>query len=180
MLGHKEAPMHQHKGGVKRTFAPAFLALGLLVAGCMGSAEPTQPPICDGISANMGGCDEDQPTYTGATCPELAREWGDEVDRRLSAVIDGPATVDGEAKSVQQTQVLVLTSTRLSMYMDRTGLLDSCDVPEFLPIAEEEFSEKLREGVGSIIYDGEPVVSYEEWLAGVEKFIAVIDRDDAS
>jgi hypothetical protein len=172
--------MRRHKIGVKRRFAPACLALGLLVAGCIGSAEPTEPPLCDGITANVGGCDEDQPTYTGTTCAELAREWGDEVDRRLSAVIDGPAVVDGETKSVQQTDVLALTSTRLSLYMDRTGLLDSCDLPEFLPIAEERFSDKLHDGVGSIIYDGEPVVSYEEWLADMEKFIAVIDTDDAS
>ena len=139
--------MRRHTLGVERMFAPACLALGLLMAGCMGSAgNATQPPFCDGITAEVGGCDEDQPTYTGTTCAELAREWGDEVDRRLTAVIDGPA-VDGEAKSVQQSNVLVLTSTRLSMYMDRTGLLDSCDLREFLPIAEEQFSDKLREGV---------------------------------
>ena len=64
--------------------------------------------------------------------------------------------------------------------MDRTGVLDSCDLPEFLPIAEKQFSDKLREGVGSIIYDGEPVASYEEWLDDMEKFIAVIDTGDAS
>ena len=172
--------MRQHKLEVKQTFAPACLALGLLVAGCMGSAERTQSSICDGISAKAGGCDEDQPTYSGTTCAELAREWGDEVDRRLSAVIDGPTVVDGEAKSARQTSVLVLASTRLSTYMDGAGLLDSCDLPEFLPLAEEQFSDKLREGVGSIIYDGEPVVSYEEWLAGAERFISVIDTEDAS
>ena len=146
----------------------------------MGPGERTQPPFCDGIPADMGGCDEDQPTYTGTTCADLAREWGDEVDQRVSGVIDGPAVVDGEQKSVQQSQVLVLTSTRLSMYMDRKGVLDGCDLPEFLPIAEEQFSDKLREGVGSIIYDGDPVASYEEWLADLEKFIAVIDTEDAS
>ena len=169
--------MRQYKLEVTRTFASAYLALGLFVAGCMGSAEPTS---CDGISARAGGCDEDQPTYNGTTCAELAREWGDEVDRRLSTVIDGPAVVDGEAKSARQSSVLVLASTRLSMYMDGAGLLESCDLPEFLPIAEEQFSDKLREGVGSIIYDGEPVVSYEEWLADAERYIRVIDTDDAS
>ena len=163
--------------GVKRPFTSACLALGLLVASCTGSAEPTS---CDGVSARAGGCDEDQPTYSGTTCAELAREWGDEVDRRLATVIDGPAVVDGEAKSARQTSVLVLASTRLSMYMDGAGLLDSCDLPEFLPIAEERFSDKLREGVGSIIYDGEPVVSYEEWLADAKRYINVIDMDDAS
>jgi hypothetical protein len=177
MLGQREAPMRQYKLEVKRTFAPACLALGLLVAGCMGSAEPSS---CDGISARAGGCDEDQPTYSGTTCAELAREWGDEVDRRLAVVIDGPAVVDGEAKSARQTSVLVLASTRLSMYMDGAGLLDSCDLPEFLPIAEQQFSDKLREGVGSIIYDGEPVVSYEEWPTDAKRYINVIDMDDAS
>ena len=161
-------------------FAATCLALGVLIAGCLGSAEPTKPPLCDDISATAGGCDADQPAYTGTTCADLAREWGDEVDRRLTAVIDGPAVVEGEAKSAQQTSVLVLTSTRLSMYMDRAGLLDSCDLPEFLPIAEGQFSDKLREGVGEIIYDGEPVVSYEAWLADMERFIAVIDTEDDS
>lgn len=170
--------MRRHKVGVNRPFAPVCLALGVLVAGCMGTAEPTQRPLCDGITAEVGGCDEDQPAYTGTTCAELAREWGDEVDRRLTGVIDGPGVVDGKAKSARQTDVLVLTSSRLSMYMDRTGLLDSCDLPEFLPIAEAEFTDKLREGVGSIIYDGDPVVRYEEWRADMERFIAVIDGDD--
>jgi hypothetical protein len=45
------------------------------------------------------------------------------------------------------------------------------------PIAKAQFSDKLRSGVGSIIYDGDPGVSYEEWLADMEKFIAVIDTD---
>ena len=172
--------MRRHKLGVKRPFALACLALGVLVSGCMGSAEPTQRLSCDGITAEVGGCDEDRPAYTGTTCAELAREWGDEVDRRLTGVIDGPGFVDGKAKSARQTDVLVLASTRLSMYMDRTGLLDSCDLPEFLPIAEAQFTDKLREGVGSIIYDGDPVVSYEKWRADMARFIAVIDGDDES
>jgi hypothetical protein len=176
----KRARMTRHPLVTHRSVAVTCLALGLLVAACTGTAEATQPPTCDGISADMGGCDEDQPVYAGTTCEDLAKEWGNKVDRRLTAIIDGPAVVDGKAKSAQHSDVLVLTSTRLAMYMDRLGLLERCDVPEFLPIAETQFSDKLREGAGSIIYDGDPVVSYDEWLAGVTRVIIVIDTDDAS
>jgi hypothetical protein len=158
----------------------AGVVLGLLVAGCVGTGEPTEAPLCDGIPADMGGCSKDQPAYTGVTCEELAEQWGSEVDRRLTAIIDGPAVVEGEAKSVQQTTALVLVSTRLSQYMDRLGLLDDCDLPEFLPIAELQFSKQLRDGAGSILYDGDPAATYEEWFADMQKFIRVIDNDDAA
>ena len=138
------------------------LALGLLVAACIGSSTPSDGP----------------PVYTGTTCAELAHEWGQEVDRRITTIIDGPAVVQGMAKSSRNIDALVLASTALSVHMDDLGLLNECDMPEFLPIAEQEFSDKLRSGVGEILHDADPVAMYDEWYADMQRFLGVIDFED--
>jgi hypothetical protein len=138
------------------------VALGLLVAGCIGSSTPSDGP----------------PVYAGTTCAELAREWGDEVDRRITTIIDGPDVVNEMAKSSRNIDALALTSTALSVHMDHLGLLNECDMPEFLPIAEQEFSDQLRSGAGEILHDGEPVATYDEWYSDMQRFLGVIDFED--
>jgi hypothetical protein len=138
------------------------LALGLLVAGCTGSSTPPDGP----------------PVYTGTTCAELAHEWGEEVDRRITTIIDGPDVVNEMAKSSRNIDALALTSTALSVHMDHLGLLNECDMPEFLPIAEQEFSDKLRAGAGEILHDGNPVATYDKWYADMQRFLGVIDFED--
>jgi hypothetical protein len=107
----------EHRVATRRA-SSACLALGLLVVGCTGST--TQP--------------DETPVYTGTTCAELAQEWGEEVDRRITAIIDGPDVVNDQAKSAQNTDALVLASTAMSVHMDHLGLLNECDMPEFLPM----------------------------------------------
>ena len=67
-----------------RRTSSVCLALGLFVAGCTGSSTPPDGP----------------PVYAGTTCAELAHEWGEEVDRRITTIIDGPDVVNGMAKDV--------------------------------------------------------------------------------
>ena len=140
----------------------AALAVGLLVAGCAGSSSRL----------------DEIPVYTGTTCAGLAHEWGEEVDRRITAIIDGPDVVTDLGKSAQNIQALTLASTALSMHMDGLGLLNECDMPEFLPIAEQEFSDKLRANAGAILYDGDPVATYDDWYSDMQRFLGVIDFED--
>jgi hypothetical protein len=148
--------------GAARRTSYVCLALGLLVAGCTGSSTPPDGP----------------PVYTGTTCAELAHEWGEEVDRRITTIIDGPDVVNEMAKSSRNIDALALTSTALSVHMDHLGLLNECDMPEFLPIAEQEFSDKLRAGAGEILHDGNPVATYDKWYADMQRFLGVIDFED--
>jgi hypothetical protein len=138
------------------------LALGLLVAACTGSSTPSNGP----------------PVYAGTTCAQLAHEWGQEVDRRITTIIDGPDVVNGMAKSSRNIDALALTSTALSVHMDHLGLLNECDMPEFLPIAEHEFSDKLRAGAGEILHDADPVATYDDWYSDMQRFLGVIDFED--
>ena len=151
-----------HHRVAPRRASYALLALALLVVGCSGST--TQP--------------DETPVYTGTTCAELAREWGQEVDRRITDIIDGPEVVNGQAKSAQNTDALVLPSTALSVHLTHVGMLNECDMPEFLPIAEREFSDKLRSGAGTILYDADPVATYDDWHAKMESILLVIDSAD--
>jgi hypothetical protein len=151
----------EHRVATRRA-SYACLALGLLVVGCTGST--TQP--------------DETPVYTGTTCAELAQEWGAEVDRRITAIIDGPNVVNDQAKSAQNTHALVLASTAMSVHMNHLGLLNECDMPEFLPIAEQQFSDKLRSEAGTILYDADPVATYDDWYTKVQGVLLVIDSED--
>ena len=149
----------EHRVATRRV-SSVCLALGLLVVGCTG----TQP--------------DETPVYAGTTCADLAREWGEEVDRRITGIIDGPDVVNGSAKSARNTHALVLASTAMSEHLDHLGLLNECDMPEFLPIAEQEFSDKLRSAAGTILYDAQPVATYDDWHTNMESILRVIDSDD--
>src|SRR5262245_21042381 len=141
-----------------------LLTLAFLVAGCSDSGAPADA----------------EPTYAGTTCAALAQEWGHWVDRRLTADIDGPDIVDDMAKSARNTDALVRASTELSVHMAHIGILDECDMPEFLPIAEREFSDKLRAEAGSILFDDDPPATYDDWHANMQTIVRVIDDEDAS
>ena len=149
-----------HRGATRRA-SYTCLALGLLVAGCSFTTQSDETPV-----------------YAGTTCAELAQEWGEEVDRRVTGIIDGPDVVNGQAKSARNTHALVLASTAMSEHMNHLGLLNECDMLEFLPIAEQEFSEQLRAEAGTILYDSEPVATYDDWHTNMESILLVIDSED--
>jgi hypothetical protein len=85
----------------------------------------------------------------------------------------------GMAKSARNTDALVRASTALSEHMAHSGILDECDMPEFLPIAEREFSDKLGAEAGGIRFDGTPVATYDDWHSNMQTLLRVID-DHAS
>lgn len=157
----------------------AWFGFALLVAACsVPTATPTDDPattICDGIAAEFGGCSPDRPDYTGTTCAALAAEWGRDVDQRIFAVVEGPRDADGKAKSVRNTDVLVLTSLVLTRRLDALGMRAACNMDEFWPIAQQQLSDDVKAGAGSIMWDGDPIVPFEDWLARAEEIVRMID-----
>jgi hypothetical protein len=157
------------------------LAAALLVAGCRGTeATPpvnAEPSICNQIPADFGGCDPDRPVFAGSTCPEVAAEWGRDIDKRIVAVIRGPADENGNAKSARNIDALVLSSMVVSMRLDEFGIRASCGMGEFWPIAEGQFSDDLRSGAGAILWDGDPVVTFADWAARAKDIVGMIEND---
>jgi hypothetical protein len=47
--------------------------------------------------------------------------------------------------------------------MRDAGITPLCDQHEFLATAEARLSESVREEVGDVMYEGDPIASYEEW-----------------
>ena len=165
----------------RRLFALTLSAVFALLCGaCSIAAPPTTstPAVCDRISADMGGCSAARPVFAGSTCKDLAAEWGRAVDRLVVSVIDGPAEVAGKRRSVLVGDALTLASVAVGLRLNDLGLLDSCDVAEFLPIAEAEFSPHLRAGIGSVIFDGEPVGTEADWRARLHRAIGIIDEGE--
>ncbi len=156
----------------------------LLIAALIGASctlDPGQTPsrsICDGVGAELGGCDAEQPEFTQTECAAVGREFGALLDERTVGIITGPEGVDGEARSVRVKQAMVLVSVRANNHLREIGLHATCDVPEFLEAAEAEFSPELKRSVGEVLYDGAPPASYEEWLDELTRTIAVIDAEE--
>jgi len=97
------------------------------------------------------------------------------VDRRILRLINGPAGVDGKARSVRNVDALVLTSFVLTYRMDALGIRDSCNMAEFWPIAQDQFSAAVRAGAGRILWDADPVVPFDDWLARAKEIVGMID-----
>ncbi len=157
--------------------AAAVLA-ALFVAGCEilagASASPTPPQSCNGISAEIGGCDN-PPHYVGTNCDALAGEWGRVVNDRVVAVIQGPAVVDDAQRSARIQRVLVLATTTLALHLGQIGLLGDCSAAAILSGAEPEFSAELRAGIAGALYDGNPTATWEQFNAEALRALSVLD-----
>lgn len=162
-----------------RTVANLALLTGLVVVASCSTVQGTpSQSICDGLSAEMGGCDTDLPQFTESTCEGTATEFGTHLDARVRAILDGPAAVDGDARSARLKQAVSLVAALANRHLADLDLRADCDVPEFLDAAEARFSPQLREQVGAAMYDGAPVATYDEWVADVAGSLAVIDDEE--
>ena len=133
--------------------------------------------MCDGISSDAGGCTADRHSFAATTCADVAREWAVVLDKAVIAVLDGPADVGGEARSVRLKRAQVIVSSDMNNHLRRLGIRDRCDVPEFMAAAEPLFSQGLRARIGTAMFDGNPVMTYQDWLVDVRKVAGVIDGD---
>lgn len=159
----------------------ALILLGIIGTSCSIVSVGATPSasICDGVDAEMGGCDQQQPEFAAADCAGVGREFGVYLDDRTRQIIEGPEAVGGEARSVRLRQAMVLLSARANDYLRERRLHATCDVPEFLSAAEAEFSPQLREGVGDALYDGAPLATYDEWKSELTLTLGVIDAEEA-
>jgi hypothetical protein len=149
-----------------------------LSASCSPSTATLGPVVCDGVTKEAGGCTTERHEFTGTTCVDLGIEWGQLVDRQVVAIIDGPADVGGNAKSVRLKQAVVIASLDVNERMRELDLRSDCNVEMILSVGEPQFSEALRSGVGSAMYDGNPAVGYDDWMTDVRRSLQVIDDED--
>lgn len=152
----------------------------ILIAGCgpFARASPTDPPVCDGIRADVGGCDSSRPVFAGTTCEAIANEWVAAIDERVRPIISGPPVEDGKQRSSRISDVLVVSSVIAAMRLDDLGLLDSCDAPTFLEAADTGFSDELHDGIGATLFDGQPVATRDDWAEELLRAIRIIDEGE--
>ena len=55
--------------------------------------------------------------------------------------------------------------------MRDAGITPLCDQHEFLATAEARLSESVREEVGDVMYEGDPIASYEEWHLRLQEWV---------
>lgn len=164
-----------------RRFAAAVL-VAAAAASCTSIAPPTssgpavpEQSVCAGISSQLGGCSRERHAFRSTTCPALATEWAEVLDRAIVAILNEPPEVGGNARSVRLRQALVVITSDMNTRLRELNLNAGCDVPEFLAAAEPQFSAALRDGVGDSLFDGNPVMTYRDWLDDVTKVVRVID-----
>lgn len=134
----------------------------------------SRPESCDGLPRSIGACDPDRPQFEGQTCVDVSREWGSELDQQALEVLRGPEIAGGQARSSRLYDAETLVSQLANSHMRELGLTSQCEVASFLATGESQFSGEVREGVGSIMYDGDPMVGYEEWRSRLEGWISLI------
>jgi hypothetical protein len=162
-----------------RVVALAMLLVAVVTtASCTSARRPADSIVCGGVTAQAGGCDPGRHVYTGTTCADLAKEWGEAIDEKVVGVLASPPVVDQQGRGVRIKQAIVIASVDLNDRLRSLGLRATCDAPEVMKSAEPMFSTVLREGVGGAMYDGNPSTTYEEWRADLLKTIAVIDDEE--
>lgn len=134
--------------------------------------------VCDGVPAMFGGCDQDQPSFAATTCREAAVEFGSQLNDRVMAVVNGPAVVDGLARSAQALHIQLLVIERLNEYLRNQHMVAQCSADQILDGAEPLFSPELRAAAPGLMSELETGHTYAEWRASVLKTLGVIDKDE--
>ena len=150
-----------------------LLVVILLTAGCdQATGSPANPAVCDGIPADMGGCDSARPVFVGETCEAIADEWVVAIDGGVIKVIRGQPVVDGMQRSSRISNVLA------GMRLDELGLLETCDAPTFLEAAKTDLSDDLRAGIGATLFDGQPFATQGDWEEILFRAIRIVDEGE--
>lgn len=154
-----------------------LIAAALVSASCAASPE-SSPVVCQGVTSDAGGCTIERHAFVEETCDDLARAWAIVVDNLVREVIAGPESVGNQSRSVRLKQAVVISTIDVNDRLRILGSRTECDADAFLRAAEPHFSALLRAEVGRSMYDGDPVVGYQDWLADVAKSVKMIDRAD--
>ena len=137
-----------------------------------------RPTHCDGLPREMGACSSDRPSYEGTTCLEVARDWGMHMDERVLEVINGPEARRGQARSSLLVDAEILVTQLANFHMRPSRMSAECSPEEFLEVGEAEFSAELREKVGDVMWDGNPVVDYQDWRERLKTYLPLIFGED--
>lgn len=137
-----------------------------------------RPTHCDGLPREMGACSSDRPSFEGTTCLEVAREWGAHLDGRVLEVINGPESRRGQARSSRLVDAEILVTQLANFHMRPSRMSVGCSPEEFLEVGEAEFSAELKDKVGSVTWDGNPVVDYQDWRERLETYLPLIFGED--
>ena len=108
------------------------LAVGLGACGLVVQSPVATPAVCDGVDSGLGGCDPDQPEFTGTTCESVAREFGAQLDDRIVPILEGNDVVNGEHKSVRMGHAVALMVTRVDQYLGLPAVAVNCHAAQFL------------------------------------------------
>jgi hypothetical protein len=149
----------------------------VILGGCrLASSEATpMASFCNGISAEVGGCGP-TPSFAGTTCDTLATEFGSQVDRAMLDVINGPASVADEGRSIRILHRGIVITTALTDRMIALGILQTCTMPAFLDRAATAFGADMKARIGGVLNDGSPPATYEEFLERLGRIMSGIGK----
>ena len=155
-----------------------LVALTAILAGCaLSRAGSPTSSSCDGIDAQLGGCDANRPTFAGADCQAVGRETGRQLNDRLLAIYRGPEAVGNESRAVRASHVMTVTTSLANAYLRQIGIIKKCGVDEFMAAAQTEFSSDFKTLAGTYLNDGPPV-TFDEWLAEWRSVVRIIDMEE--
>jgi hypothetical protein len=155
------------------------LAIGAIVTVALTPDPPDPHEVCDGVERTFGGCDPDQPSFTGDSCSAVGAEFGVQLNQRIVAILRGDDVVDGQGKSARVNAAEYLTTTRANQHLREIGIVADCGGDEFLAAAEAEFSDELKTDLGPALSEFQDhEYTYEEWRANLRKTLRVIDMDE--
>lgn len=173
--------MTMRSAGARRV--GVVIAIGLiplLVSACVGEQQPgASNDVCAGVSEALGGCAPGQPTFSGDTCAEVGREYGEQLDDRGLEIINGPAVAEGSSRAVRLNDLKVLAAIRANQHLRERGLIQECGVEEFVAAAEAAFSDEFRSRAGDFLSDGDPV-SFEAWLEDLRSVLVILDQEEGA
>ena len=97
----------------------AILAVAVVTASCSNVSDSSpSPTACDEVSSEMGGCTTERHEFVGTTCDAVATEWGGVMDRLVLAVINGPESVNNEARSSRLRQVIGIAAIDMDQHLE--------------------------------------------------------------
>lgn len=164
---------------MRRHWIVGGLAALLIVAGvaiAIGVVDGEVPEACDGISAEMGGCDEDLPDFAGTTCGDVAREFSAEYSRRATDIFDGPPTVGDNSRSVRLIQLTNLLAQLANRHVRSVGLGNTCDADAFFQTVEADLPDEFRGRIAAYMYE-DGTGTYEAWAQEVRTFLTILEED---
>ena len=158
---------HRAAGSPSTRIAAAAVVLGALAAAC------SQPPPSDGLGSIIviepGG------TYTGSTCADVGREFGQQLNDQVLAIIEANRATPGNASDPISTAVIRLAQGANDR-LRALDITDACDVPGFLSAADQAMSDELRSTVGD--FATTPVVTWDVWHDYVRDQLTIIDPEE--